>query len=152
MSPPTLAESNWPTTRSSRCSRACFRASAPREYDATVSGDGKSQFGSLPGTSHVTWNVAGFYEDHGLNLRLSAEYVGQSLFGLNGDQSLDTHQDKKLNLDFTSSYQVNQNWTAYFNVKNLLDTPLRYYEGTPSRPIQREIYGQTYEVGVRAKF
>jgi TonB-dependent receptor len=123
-----------------------------KEYDATVSGDGKSQFGSLPGTSHVTWNVAGFYEDHGLNLRLSAEYVGQSLFGLNGDQSLDTHQDKKLNLDFTSSYQVNQNWTAYFNVKNLLDTPLRYYEGTPSRPIQREIYGQTYEVGVRAKF
>ncbi len=123
-----------------------------KEYDAAVSGTGKSEFGSLPGTSHVTWNLAGFYEDHGLNLRLSAEYVGQSLFALNGDQSLDTHQDKKLNMDFTSSYWFTPNLAGYFNVKNLLDTPLRYYEGTSSRPIQREIYGQTYEAGVRAKF
>ena len=123
-----------------------------KEYDAAVSGTGKSQFGALPGTSHVTWNLAGFYEDHGLVLRLSTEYVGQSLFALNGDQSLDTHQDKKLNLDFASSYQFTSNLAGYFNVKNLLDTPLRYYEGSSSRPIQREIYGQTYEAGIRAKF
>jgi TonB-dependent receptor len=123
-----------------------------KEYDKTVSGDGKDQFGSLPGTSHVTWNVAGFYEDHGLAMRLSAEYVGQSLFALNGDKTLDTHQDKKLNMDFTSSYQFTSNFTGYFNVKNLLNTPLRYYEGSPSRPIQREIYSQTYEAGIRAKF
>lgn len=123
-----------------------------REYAAAVSGTGKDEFGALPGTSHVTWNLAGFYEDHGLSLRLSSEYVGQSLFGLNGDTSLDTYQDKKLNLDFTSSYQFTPNWTAYFDVKNLLNTPLRYYEGTASRQIQREIYGQTYEAGVRAKF
>lgn len=123
-----------------------------KEYDATVSGTGKSEFGSLPGTSHVTWNLAGFYEDHGVALRLSAEYVGQSLFGLSGDKALDTIQDRKLNLDFTSSYQFTANWAGYFNVKNLLDTPLRYYEGSRSHPIQREIYGQTYEAGVRATF
>lgn len=123
-----------------------------KEYDASVSGNGKNQFGSLPGTSHVTWNLAGFYEDQGLAMRLSAEYVGQSLFALNGDQSLDTHQDKKLNMDFTSSYQFTSNLVGYFNVKNLLNTPLRYYEGSPSRPIQREIYSQTYETGVRFKF
>jgi outer membrane receptor protein involved in Fe transport len=57
-----------------------------------------------------------------------------------------------LNLDFTSSYHVNKNWSAYFNVKNLLNTPLRYYEGSTNRPIQREVYGQTYEFGVRARF
>jgi TonB-dependent receptor len=123
-----------------------------KEYAAAVSGNGKDQFGSLPGTSHVTWNLAGFYQQYGLNLRLSAEYVGPSLFGLNGDKSLDTIQDRKLNLDFASSYQITPNWTGYFNVKNLLDTPLAYYEGARSRPIQREIYGQTFEAGVRAKF
>ena len=131
---------------------ATFVKSRFKEYDASVSGSGKTQYGSLPGTSDVTWNVAGFYEDRGLAMRLSAEYVGQSLFGLNGDQSLDTHQDEKLNLDFTSSYQINENLTGYFNVKNLLNTPLRYYEGSPSRPIQREVYSQTYEVGLRARF
>ena len=124
-----------------------------KEYDATISATGKDQFGPLPGTSHVTWNLAGFYEDHGLAVRLSAAYVGQSLFGLSGnDKSQDTIQDRKLNMDFTSSYQFTPNWNGYFNVKNLLNTPLRYYQGTRALPIQREIYGQTYEVGVRAKF
>jgi len=106
-----------------------------------------------PGTSPVTWNIAGFYEDHGLALRLSTEYVAQSLFGLSGsDKSGDTIQDRKLNMDFTSSYQFTPNSTGYFNVKNLLDTPLRYYQGTRNYPIQREIYGQTFETGIRAKF
>lgn len=124
-----------------------------KEYDASISATGKDQFGSLPGTSHVTWNLAGFYEDHGLAMRLSTEYVGQSLFGLSGaDKSGDTIQDRKLNMDFTSSYQFTPNWTGYFNVKNLLDTPLRYYQGDRNHPIQREIYGQTYEAGIRAKF
>jgi TonB-dependent receptor len=124
-----------------------------KEYAASISATGQDQFGSLPGTSHVTWNVAAFYEDHGLAMRLSTEYVGQSLFGLSGsDKSGDTIQDRKLNLDFTSSYQFTPNWTGYFNVKNLLDTPLRYYQGDRSHPIQREIYGQTYEAGIRAKF
>jgi len=124
-----------------------------KEYDASISATGKDQFGSLPGTSPVTWNIAGFYEDHGLALRLSTEYVAQSLFGLSGsDKSGDTIQDRKLNMDFTSSYQFTPNWTGYFNVKNLLDTPLRYYQGTRNYPIQREIYGQTFEAGIRAKF
>ncbi len=122
------------------------------EYDASVSADGKNHYGSLPGTSNLTWNLSGFYEARGLELRLSTEYVSHSLFGLNGDPSLDTIQDNKLNLDFTSSYHVNRIWSAYFNVKNLLNTPLRYYEGSTNRPIQREVYGQTYEFGVRAHF
>lgn len=123
-----------------------------KEYDAAVSGTGQTQFGTLPGTSRITWNAAGFYENRGLALRLSAEYVGHSLFGLNGDRSLDTIQDDKLNLDFTSSYQFTKHLAGYFNVKNLLDTPLRYYEGATTRQIQREIYAQTFEAGVRARF
>ena len=124
-----------------------------KEYDATISADGKNQYGPLPGTSRLTWNLAGFYEYAGLALRLSTEYVSQSLFSLGGnDKSGDVIQDRKLNMDFTSSYQFTPRLSGYFNVKNLLDTPLRYYLGDRGHPIQREIYGQTYEAGVRAKF
>ncbi len=123
-----------------------------REYSAAVSGTGKDEFGPLPGTSHVTWNLAAFYEDRGLALRLSAEYVGASLFGLNGDRTLDVIQDKKLNLDFSSSYQFTRNLNGYFQVKNLLDTPLRYNDGDHTRTQQIEYYGQTYEAGIRFKF
>jgi TonB-dependent receptor len=122
------------------------------EYDAATSTTGANQSGLLPGTSKVTWNLAGFYEAYGLQVRLAAQYVSHSLFGLGGDKALDVLQDDRTTLDFTSSYQVNSRFTVFFNAKNLLNTPLRYYEGSPDRPIQREFYDVTYEGGVRARF
>lgn len=112
----------------------------------------KAQVGLLPGTSPITWNVAGFYEAYGWDLRLAAQYVEHSLFGLGGLKQLDVIQDNRTTLDFTSAYHINAHWTVYFNAKNLLNTPLRYYEGFPFRPIQREFYDATYEAGVRAHF
>ncbi len=122
------------------------------EYTAAQSLTGQNEYGLLPGTSQVTWNLAGFYEAYGIETRLAAEYVSHSLFGLGGDKSLDTIQDNRLTLDFTSSYAITPNWTVYFDAKNLLNTPLRYYEGSPDRPIQREFYDVTLEGGVRFKF
>ncbi|MFI4974293.1 MAG: TonB-dependent receptor [Caulobacterales bacterium] len=122
------------------------------EYDAATSATGRNEFGLLPGTSQVTWNLAGFYEAHGLQLRLASQYVSHSLFGLGGDKALDTIQDDRLTMDFTSSYRINPTWTVYFSAKNLLNTPLRYYEGVPNRPVQREFYDATFEGGIRAHF
>jgi TonB-dependent receptor len=122
------------------------------EYDAATSASGTNQYGLLPGTSPITWNLAGFYEAYGVELRLSAQYVEHSLFGLGGDKSFDTIQDNRLTMDFHSAYQFDKHWGAYFDVKNLLNTPLRYYEGTSNRPIQREFYDATYEAGVRMRY
>ncbi|MDQ2859438.1 MAG: TonB-dependent receptor [Pseudomonadota bacterium] len=123
-----------------------------QEYSAAQSITGLAQYGLLPGTSQVTWNLAGFYEAYGIETRIAAEYVSHSLFGLGGDQSLDTLQDSRLTVDLTASYKVNPHWTVYFDAKNLTNEPLRYYEGSPNRPIQREFYDITYEGGVRASF
>ncbi|HEV2362989.1 MAG TPA: TonB-dependent receptor [Caulobacteraceae bacterium] len=127
------------------------------EYTAAQTGT-VDEYGPLPGTSQITWNLAGFYEAHGFEARLAAEYVGHSLFGLSGngstsgDKSLDTIQDDRLTLDFTSGYRINGNFTVFVEARNLLNTPLRYYEGSPNRPIQREFYDPTYQAGVRFKF
>jgi TonB-dependent receptor len=110
------------------------------------------EYGLLPGTSHVTWNAAVFYEAYGAEMRLAAEYVSPSLFSLGGDKSLDTIQDKRLTMDFTSAYEISKNLKIYFDAKNLLNTPLRYYEGASDRPIQREFYDVTLEGGVKFKF
>jgi TonB-dependent receptor len=124
-----------------------------KEYSALTSGQGVDEYSRLPGTSHVTWNAAAFYENRGLALRLAAEYVGASLFSLNGDRTIDTIQDRRLNLDFSSSYQFTRNVQGYFQVKNLLNTPLRYNDGIDrSRVQQLEYYGQTYEFGLKATF
>ena len=122
------------------------------EYTAAQSLTGQSEYGLLPGTSRLTWNLSGFYEANGIEARLATEYVSHSLFGLGGDKSFDTIQDSRLTLDFTSSYRLDNHFNIYLNLKNLLNTPLRYYEGAPNRPIQREYYDLTLEGGVRAHF
>ena len=122
------------------------------EYAANQSSTGRNEFGLLPGTSRLTWNLAGLYEAYGFQARVAAQYVGPSLFGLGGDKSLDTIQDQRLTLDITSSYQIRPGVTVYFNARNLLNTPLRYYEGSSDRPIQREFYDVTYEGGLRFHF
>ncbi|MDB5474738.1 MAG: TonB-dependent receptor [Phenylobacterium sp.] len=106
---------------------------------------------TMPGTSNWTANGAVFYEAHDLQLRLSYQYVGKTLFGIGGSRATDVFQDARATLDFTSQYQVNPRLAVYFNAKNLLDTPLRFYEGSPNRPIQREFYDITVEGGVKLR-
>jgi len=55
-------------------------------------------------------------------------------------------------MDFGSTYAFTKQLGIYFNIKNLLNTPHRFYQGTPDRPIQREFYGQDYLFGLRYDF
>ena len=107
---------------------------------------------TLPATSEITWNAYGFYEAHGLELRLSAAHVGKSLFGIGNSADFDIFQSARTTLDFTSTYEVRPGIRLYFNVKNITNEPLRYYEASPNRPVQREFYNETYEGGIKFKF
>ena len=109
-------------------------------------------FSLLPGTSKWTWNIGGFYEAHDIQLRLAAQRVSAAIFGAGSETGLDVFQDSRLTLDLTASYQVTHNLNVYFNARNLTNTPLRYYEGSANRPIQREFYDASYEGGVRFRF
>jgi TonB-dependent receptor len=106
----------------------------------------------LPATSKWTWNAAVYYEARGLQLRLSAQYVGSNLFAIGDDATLDVYQNARTTLDFTSSLDVTKRIRLYFNVKNLTNEPLRIYEATSNRPVQREFYDETYEGGIKFKF
>lgn len=106
----------------------------------------------LPGTSRWTGNAALFYERGGLQMRISGEYVGKNLFSVGGDQTTNNYEDKRFQVDFTSAYRFSPMWQVFFNAKNLNNEPLRFFEGHADRPLQREFYNQTYELGLRAHF
>ncbi len=106
---------------------------------------------SLPGTSPMTFNAAVFYEAYGLSLRLASQYVGHSLYQVGGSRATDQFEDSRFTLDFTSSYDFDEDLSVYFNVKDITNAPLRIYMGAPNWVIQREFYDQTYESGVRIK-
>jgi TonB-dependent receptor len=106
----------------------------------------------LPSTSKETWNATIFYEKYGLGLRLAAYSVSADLFAIGSDKSSDIYNAHRLEMDFGSTYAFNKSLSIYFNIKNLLNTPHAFYQGTPDRPIQREFYRQDYLFGVRYDF
>jgi len=106
---------------------------------------------ALPGTAPTTFNAAIFYEQYGLNLRIAASYYGHSLYEVGGSRSQDQFEDSRFQVDWTSSYDIFDNASVYFNVKNINNAPLRIFLGAPNWVIQREFYDQTFETGVRIK-
>ena len=89
----------------------------------------------------------------GLSLRLNYQYRSPWIDSINapvdgGDIRFATDRQ----LDFSSRYALDDNLEVYFNVANILNTPLRRYAGDASRTIEFARYGQRYEGGVRFKF
>jgi outer membrane receptor protein involved in Fe transport len=112
-----------------------------------------AESGAMPSTAKLTWNAAVFYQRDPLELRLAADYVGQNLFSFGAvvGNEFDDFSSPRLTMDFGSSYRITHAVQFYFDAKNLLNTPLKFTEGTSeSRPIQREFYDVTLLAGVRA--
>ncbi len=120
--------------------------------DSLTNGGLPASYSALPGTSKFTYNIAGFYEAHKVQLRLALLHVDAAIFQVGGADGLDVFEDARTTLDLTTSYQVLPKMAVYFNAKNLLNTPLRYYEGYNTKTIQREYYDISYEAGVRLAF
>jgi TonB-dependent receptor len=105
----------------------------------------------LPGTFEYTANGAISYELGRTQVRLSSQYESKVLFGIGGSRATDVFQDGRLTLDLNASYRATRRVTLYANAKNLTNAPLRFYEGSPGRPIQREFYDVTLEGGVKVR-
>jgi outer membrane receptor protein involved in Fe transport len=102
----------------------------------------------LPSAPRNTFNASVFYERGPLNLRLAASYVGASLWAVGSSAATDIYTASRFSLDFGGSYQIRKDVGLYVDVRNILNTPLKFYEGSPDRPIQREFYGPTVMVGL----
>jgi TonB-dependent receptor len=108
---------------------------------------------ALPSTAKNTGNAALFYERPGVfDARVGANYISRSIFAIGGSPATDTFSEARTSVDFGSRYFVMDQVSLYFNAKNLTNTALKYTEGQPGRPIQREFYLQTYQVGVVVTF
>jgi len=105
----------------------------------------------LPSTSRNTANATLFYDRDGLNLRLAYYYVSHDLWGIQSSAP-DVFSDARGSVDFGSSYAIDKHLSVYLNAKNLSNTPLKFYEGSPDRTIQREYYGPTYQAGLNFNY
>lgn len=121
--------------------------------DSEVQVPGRTEKQTLFGQSKHIYNAALFFEKYGLSTRLAANFKGSYLDELQGSgPDQDRYYDSNLNLDFSASYNVSPKVKVFLEMNNLLNAPLRYYHGDPSRPEQVEWYSIKGQLGVAVNF
>lgn len=125
---------------------------------------GRSNAQPLPRQAEHLFNAALFYEKHGIQARLAANYKGPYLLELNlaavddgngnpvllhDNTDFDVFLDDFLSLDLSISYTFKKHWTVFADANNLLNWPYRLYRGNKDRPVQVEYYDRRAQVGVR---
>ncbi len=104
---------------------------------------------ALPGTAENMFNASLSYETDKLVLRASLNYASDYIDELEGEAFEDRFYDKQTFLDLNGSYAFSPNWRFFFEVNNLTNQPLRYYQGISSRTMQVEYYNERFNAGVK---
>jgi iron complex outermembrane receptor protein len=104
----------------------------------------------LVGTSKWTGNLVGYYEAHGLSVRLAYTYRSHFFVGL--DRSSAENQANYGTLDGSISYQVTPNIALTVDALNITNATLKYYAQNPTQV--RAVYDNGTQVyfGVKVKF
>ena len=106
------------------------------------------------GSPEHTANASLFFEKWGFNLRLSYNFASVFVDEMGEVAQLDRYYDKVNYLDLNASYTFGKRFktTIYADVTNLLNQPLRYYQGTKDRTAQVEYYGARFNAGIKVSF
>ncbi len=107
---------------------------------------------TLPGTPKNTLNASLYYEGKKLSVRLSYNYAGEFVEEYSDKAFEDVYYDKVSYLDFNSSYNFNKNFALFAEVNNILNTPLRYYQGESKYTYQAEYYNVKVNFGLKFNF
>ncbi len=104
----------------------------------------------LVGTSRVTYNLIGYYENKWLSARLAYTYRSHYFVGLNN--ATPENEDGNGQLDASVNVDVTPNIALTFDAKNITDGLLKYYALNKTQP--RAVYdnGTQLFFGLRAKF
>jgi iron complex outermembrane receptor protein len=113
--------------------------------------DGHDSSGApLIGTSRWTGNLVGYYENHGLSLRMAYTYRSHFLVGL--DRATPESQANFGTLDASVAYQITPNVAITLDAINITNSLLKYYAAIPTQV--RAVYDNGTQVyaGIKIKF
>jgi iron complex outermembrane receptor protein len=113
--------------------------------------DGQDADGNqLIGTSKWTGNLVGYYEDHGVSVRLAYTYRSHFFVGL--DRASPESQANFGTLDGSFAYQITPNIALTVDALNITNSKLKYYAAIPTQV--RAVYdnGTQLFMGIKVKF
>lgn len=103
----------------------------------------------LPGTPDNTLNASLYYEGEKLTLRTSFNFADDFIDEVGADSFFDRYYDKVTYLDFNANYLLTPKMNIFFEANNLLNQPLRYYQGSVERIMQEEFYNVKIFFGIK---
>lgn len=108
----------------------------------------------VAGSPEHTANASLYFDKAGFNLRLSYNFASEFIDEMSTSRALDRYYDKVNYLDLNASYTWGRDirFTAYADATNLLNQPLRYYQGDKNRTMQVEYYGVKIKGGIKICF
>lgn len=104
---------------------------------------------ALPGSPDHTVNLSVAFERNNFTSRISYNYASAFIDEIGTEAFGDRYYDAVNYLDANFSYRVHPNWVVYLNANNLLNTPLRYFQGVSQRTMQTEYYNARFDLGVK---
>jgi hypothetical protein len=79
-------------------------------------------------------------------------FHGSYIDVVGADNTQDRFYDTNNQLDVSFTQKLTRNFRLYANVLNLNNSPLRYFQGVPNRPLQEETYHWWMDFGVKVEF
>ncbi|NLR90036.1 TonB-dependent receptor [Flammeovirga agarivorans] len=104
---------------------------------------------ALPGTAPHTVNGSLSFDSQKFSFRISLNYTAAYLDELSDEAFKDRYYDQQLFLDANASYAFNEKLRLYVEGNNLLNTPLRYYQGFEEYTMQSEYYNARVQLGLK---
>ena len=107
---------------------------------------------AIPRQADNLYNFTLYYDDSFFAARVALNYKGEYIEEHGRDRQSDSYYGENVSVDFTTSYQLNENALVYLELNNLTNEPLKYYLGDENRPLQVEYYGVRGMVGINYQF
>ena len=92
------------------------------------------------------------YERQKISARLSYAISDKYIVEVGDDADEDIFYEPANRIDISMSYDPMPNLTILADLMNLNNAPLGYFQGSESTPIQRELYGPSFRVGLQYDF
>lgn len=104
---------------------------------------------TLPGTAEHTFNASLSWENEDLTIRVSGNYASSYIDELESEARNDKYYDEQFFLDINGSYKFTDQFSFFFEINNLTNQPLRYFQGVSSRVMQLEYYNTRATAGIK---
>ncbi len=107
---------------------------------------------SFPGAAPHMFNASLAWENSRFSARVSFNYTGGYIDEVANEAFEDRYYDGQMFFDANASYRITHGLRIFAEANNLLNQPLRYYQGSKQYMAQLEYYKPTFDIGVKWEF